>query len=148
LVSIIYLYESLNFPVLGKWGIIKCSVIYLFSLFYYKLVISWRDVTQPLPPESPTTSSHLRPLQPRKGEREREPYLCCTSRHRRVTLSSLSLPPSLPPPSSVVATTLIRPLSRRGSRGATPPFRARLSRAPPSQFFRQLSHYGSSKVSF
>ncbi|QCD97308.1 hypothetical protein DEO72_LG6g2018 [Vigna unguiculata] len=52
-------------------------------------------------------------MQPRKGEREREPSLCCTSRHRRVALLSISLPPSLPPPSSVVATTILQPPSRR-----------------------------------
>jgi len=71
------------------------------------------SLLQPLPPESPTTSDHLRPLQPRKGERGRKPPMWCTSRHRRVTLSSFSLPPSLPPPSSIAATTLLQPLSRR-----------------------------------
>ena len=32
--------------VLGKWGIIKCAVFnYFFFYFFYKSVISWRDVT-------------------------------------------------------------------------------------------------------
>ena len=31
--------------VLGKWGIIKCSGIYLLLYFIYKFVISWWDVT-------------------------------------------------------------------------------------------------------
>jgi len=81
-----------------------------------------------------TPSDHLRPLQPC----ERTPFvlhLHFLSRISLVTLSSFSLPPSLPPPSSVAATTLLRPLSRRHLRwcftfvGAAPPFRAQPFRA-------------------
>jgi len=41
----IHLWKFKFSRILGKWGIIKCSVIYLLLYFIYKSVISWRDVT-------------------------------------------------------------------------------------------------------